>query len=170
MATTLSASVPRRYSAQAVSASASLEDCAGWTTEKCNRLKSFIEERREAFNQCTRIGVIKRDSDLRDFLAQNEPQPHVSGMLDWEHLRYSVTDYDCVVAYLRLSLFDRVDLWPAYREGYEKEAGIAFEQDRAIEYLLAVRALGPALNLESRILHLLEQLIGGSLRPFAGTN
>ena len=114
-----------------------------WTAELHSEVEGFLRDRLDCIKKpnSNSLGLIKADQDVRDFLALSEPRPHISAMLDWEGLKYGNTLPQVTLVYLRLTLMDRQELWPAFRSGYEKEAGSRLTQNRQVEYFLLLRAL-----------------------------
>ena len=108
-----------------------------WLPEVRGEVKKYMADRAESFRNSPR-GIMKRDTDTRDFLVEIEPEPRVSGMLDWEEVYRGFVLYDCLQAYLRIRV-DRFDLWPYLCEGYEGESGVALSQDASVEYCLMCR-------------------------------
>lgn len=137
-----------------------IERLASLDTPTRRQMARFIEDRRDT-HRMTRIGVVKADSDLRDFLATTGDAAGVSGMLDWERVSYGCSVYDCVQAFLRLTSLERLDLWLPFREAYEEAAGQELAQTPDVEYLLVCRGVLAAANSQPGIVSLLSQLCRG---------
>jgi hypothetical protein len=136
-----------------------------WTSNMRDQINQFLTDRRDSL-EGIRPGIMKADSDTRDFLVAVEPTVHISGMLDWERVNYGYVLYDCLVAYIRLVIGGREELWSHFCEGYETETGRPLLQTADVEYILMVRGLLPALRGLPRAKKIISLLIEEQQIPF----
>lgn len=111
-----------------------------WLRRLRDEIQRFLQDRLDAFNDAP-LGIMKRDSDIRDFLVVSQPEAYISAMLDWECVYYGYVLYDCLLAYMKLTAFRRNELWPYFCESYESEMGSPIIQGPAVEYCLMCRCL-----------------------------
>ena len=134
-----------------------------WLPELRSTIKQYMEDRVGDFVS-TPWGVMKRDTDTRDFLVSTEPEDHISAMLDWEQVYRGFVLYDCLQAYLRLRANGQIALWAHLCEGYEDESGRPLRQGAAVEYCLMCRcwvADNPYFD------EVILDLVNGASLPFA---
>ena len=143
-----------------------LERVANWSVASCLRLKEYVTDRRDAYIGSQHRGLTKRDIFERDFLTIADPEPRVSGVLDWERVNMGYTPGDNITNYMRLQQRDLGHLWSHYCDGYERETGTPFVQDEAAEYYAAMRFLIAANNSQPRVEGLLADMIDGRPLPF----
>ena len=86
-------------------------------------------------------GLVKRDQGPRDALGLVEPEPHVSALLDWELVSPGDTLWEIVDVFVMLHVAGLGRVWPAFREGYERESGARIERGEPLEYYTLVRTL-----------------------------
>ena len=86
-------------------------------------------------------GLVKRDVGLRDVLGLVEPEPHISGFLDWELVEPGDTLWSLVDVFVLLFVAGYGRTWPAFRGAYEREAGAPVLRGEALEYYTLVRTL-----------------------------
>lgn len=145
---------------------AQLEEAAGWSRSRCDAMKAYITNRREAFVASQHRGLTKRDIYERDFLATTTGTPAVSGVLDWERVNLGYTPANSIDNYMRLHQRNLGHLWAPYCAGYEQEAAHPFVQDEAAEYYSAVRFLIAAARSVPYTAGLLEAMLDGKRLPF----
>ena len=136
-----------------------------WTPKLCKEVQVFLYDRLDSFKSDPQIGIMKADSDTRDFLAICDPEARISAMLDWERVNYGYVLYDCLLAYQRLVLMDCKELWPFFCVGYEKEMGTPLVQNAGVEYYLMWVGLR-ATKWNPKAYKIVFSLIEGRRLPF----
>jgi hypothetical protein len=105
------------------------------------RLSPFLESRLNGLKRPLSPGLVKIDDDFRDYLVEAKPRPHISAMLDWEHVWQGDTAHAVSMVFHRFWLSDLTELWPSFRVGYERAAGRPIAYGGQVEAYLAWRLL-----------------------------
>lgn len=111
-----------------------------WHLRRRADVVGFLRKRLPYMTRFVAEGLLKKDSDVRDFLAMVAPKPHISGILDWERVWHGDGAFGLVCIWLRLHLLGIGEAWDAFRQGYEMASGRAILDNRQTEFYLVARA------------------------------
>ncbi len=112
----------------------------GWPRDDIADFEAYLRQREDTLTDVAAPGLIKRDQGLRDALGLLEPEPHVSALLDWELVEPGETIAEVADLFVMIYVAGLERLWPAFRNGYESEAG-AIERRPQLEYYAMARTL-----------------------------
>ena len=127
-------------------------------------LNGFISGRLDALRSPAALGLVKKDQDVRDFLAVPGPRPHISAMVDWEKVELGDTTYELSLIYFRMQLLGIGSYWPSFREAYEAESGARLPHGPQMEcYLMMRTVIAAGLNpeLHNPITNILNNILEG---------
>ncbi len=118
-----------------------LLDTLGWPPDEVSAVRAYLLERDGSFDEPAAPGLVKRDQGPRDALGLLEPEPHVSALLDWELVSPGDTLWEIVDVFVMLYVGGLGRVWPAFREGYERESDAEIQRGEPLEYYTLVRSL-----------------------------
>ena len=118
-----------------------LLDTLGWPPHEVLAVRAYLSERDSSFDEPAVPGLVKRDQGPRDALGLLEPEPHVSGLLDWELVSPGDTLWEIVDIFVMLYVGGLGHVWPAFRQGYEEQSSAQIARGEPLEYYTLVRSL-----------------------------
>jgi hypothetical protein len=127
---------------------------------------AYVDERLPSVTEYEYPCVSKHDLDVRDFLAVMEPEPRITGMLDWERVRGGGALAALVGIWVRLHYLEAQHGCPAFLKAYESERGIQLRQSGRVEFHLMNRAVLPSDHNEPAR-KIIEGLLEGVEYPFS---
>jgi hypothetical protein len=138
----------------------------GWPSDEVAAFEAYLAQRGESLAGPAVPGLRKRDQGLRDALAMLEPEPHVSALVDWEQVEQGDTIAEMADLFVMIYVAGLGRLWPAFREGYEAEAG-PIENCDQLEYYAMARTL-IAFTWDGQDAARIDQSLGLSRRLLKG--
>jgi len=136
-----------------------------WHRANSSRIMAYIDERLPLVGKHEYPAIMKHGSDVRDFVAMTEPEPRITGMLDWEGVGVDDALKTLVAVWVRLHYLEVGHAAPSFLAAYEHERGIDLRQSKRVEFHLMNRVLLPTdHNAPARVI--VEDLLNGAEYPF----
>lgn len=137
-----------------------------WHRANRGRILAYLDERLPVMGKHELPALTKHGLDVRDFVVITEPDPRISGMLDWEGVGVDDALKALVAVWIRLHYLGVGQAAPSFLEAYERERGIKLGQSKRVEFHLMNRALLPTNhNAPARVI--VEHLLDGAEYPFS---